>query len=232
MNRIAMSSRSNRFRRYSRLALAGIATVTLAACAPSFKADVSRFQAQLPAPQGQTFAVVPEDPQLAGGLEFSLYADMVAAEMAQLGYTRAANPENANLLVRFDYTIDNGRERIRTQPGVGGFGAFGPWGPWGGFGGWRGGWGYGFADPFFGGFGGPNVRSYTIFTSGIDLLIDNTSTGERVFEGRAESVSRSNRLQNIVPNLVDAIFTDFPGNNGEAVRITIREDGNEVRAQR
>ena len=39
----------------------------LAACAtPAFKADVSRFQSQLPAPSGQTFAVVAEDPKLAG----------------------------------------------------------------------------------------------------------------------------------------------------------------------
>ena len=55
----------------------------LAACAPSFNADVSRFQAQLPAPQGQSFAVVAEDPALAGGLEFALDADLVAAEMAK-----------------------------------------------------------------------------------------------------------------------------------------------------
>ena len=58
---------------------------------------------------------------------------------------------------------------------------------------------------------------------------DNVATGERVFEGRAESVSRSNRLQTIVPNLVEALFTDFPGNSGETLRITIKEDEKTVR---
>ncbi len=219
-----------------RLALPAALVLGLSACATPFKADVSRFAVPLPAPQGQTFAVVPEDPKLAGGLEFATYAEAVAAEMTQLGYARASSPETADMLVRFDYRVDGGRERVRTTPGVGGgFGAFGPWGPWGpwggwgGWGGWRGGfggWGLGFNDPFF---GGPDVRSYTVYTSGIDLKIDRRVDGQRLFEGRAEAVSRSNRLPRLVPNLVDALFTGFPGNSGETVRITIRDGENTVR---
>src|SRR5690606_41219277 len=96
-----------------KIAAASLALAGLAACASPFRADVSRFSAQLPAPQGQTFAVVADDPALAGGLEFSRYAGVVEAQMAQLGYTPAA-PENATLLVRFDYSVDKGRERIRS----------------------------------------------------------------------------------------------------------------------
>lgn len=211
----------------TRLALPVALALGLSACATPFKADVSRFAVPLPAPQGQSFAVVPEDPKLAGGLEFATYANSVATEMQDLGYTRAATPQNADLLVRFDYRVDNGRERVRTDFNGAGFGAsrFGPWGPWGG---WRGaGWGLGFNDPFF---GGPDVRSYTVYTSGIDLKIDRAADGQRLFEGKAEAVSRSNRLTSLVPNLVDAIFTDFPGNSGETLRITIRDDEKTVRA--
>lgn len=209
-----------------RIGLPLLLVASLAACSTPFKADVSRFAVPLPAPQGQTFAVVPEDPKLAGGLEFATYANSVAAEMEQLGYVRAASPENADLLVRFDYRVDNGRERIRTDPGVGfGAGRWGPWGPWGGG---FGGWGFGFNDPWL---AGPNVRSYTIFTSGIDMKIDRAADGQRLFEGSAQAVSRSNRLPNLVPNLVDAMFTDFPGNSGETVRITIRDDEKTVRQQ-
>jgi hypothetical protein len=198
----------------------------LAACtSPSFKADVSRFAVPLPAPQGQTFAVVAEDPKLAGGLEFATYANAVAAELTQLGYARASSPEAADMLVRFDYRVDNGREKVRTDLNGVGY-AGNPWGPWGGWGGGFGRWGYGFNDPFF---GGPNVRSYTVYTSAIDLKIDRAADGQRLFEGKAEAVSRSNRLPALVPNLVDAIFTDFPGSSGETVRITIREDEKTVR---
>lgn len=225
MTATEMTKPSNPMSRALRFGFIGFAALGLAACAPSFKADVSRFQAQLPAPQGQSFAVVAEDPALAGGLEFALYADMVAAEMAQLGYTRAVSPETANLLVRFDYDVDNGRERVRTNGGFAGDPFFGPWGGFGGFG-FRRNFAFGFYDPWL---AGPQVRSYTVFTSGVEMKIDNASTGERLFEGQAQAVSRSNRLQNLVPNLVDALFTDFPGNSGETLRITIREDGKSVK---
>ncbi len=215
-----------------RFALPLLLAALLAACATPFKADVSRFSAPLPAPPGQTFAVVPENPNYAGGLEFGLYADLVAARMQELGYTRVEDPEAANMLVRFDYDVDGGRERIRTDFAGGGAFANPFFGPWGGFGGWgggfgpwgpvgfgRGGWGWGFADPWF---GAPQVRSYTIYSSAIGLKIDDTASGNRLFEGNAQAVSRTNRLQELVPNLVEAIFTDFPGNSGEVVRITVQ----------
>jgi hypothetical protein len=58
------------------------------------------------------------------------------------------------------------------------------------------------------------------------VKIDRRADGQRLFEGRAEAASRSNRLGYHVPNLVEALFTDFPGNSGETVRISIApEDG-------
>ncbi|MDJ0979312.1 MAG: DUF4136 domain-containing protein [Erythrobacter sp.] len=229
MNRLHTELSDNRSRkgRVFSTALIAAAALGLSACATPFKADVSRFAAQLPAPQGQSFAVVPEDPKLAGGLEFAAYADTVAAELTEIGYVRAASPDTADLLVRFDYGVDNGRERVRTTGG--GFGGAG-FGRFGGFGGaaFRNPWAFGFYDPWL---AGPNVRSYTIYTGDIDVKIDNAATGDRLFEGRAESVSRSNRLQTIVPNLVDALFTDFPGNSGETLRITIKNDEKKVRRE-
>lgn len=209
----------------TRAALPVALALGLSACATNtFKADVSRFAVPLPAPQGQTFAVVAEDPKLAGGLEFATYANAVAAELTELGYSRAASPETADMLVRFDYRVDSGREKVRTD--FNGPAGFGPWGRWGGWGGGFGAWGFGFNDPFF---GGPDVRSYTVYTSGVEVKIDRRADGQRLFEGKAEAVSRSNRLPRLVPNLVDALFTDFPGNSGETVRITIRDDEKTVR---
>ena len=205
---------------------------SLGACATPFKADVSRFQSQLPAPEGQTFAVVADDPMLAGGLEFSQYADLVEAQMERLGYTEAASPESATLLVRFDYGVDNGRERVRTT----GSAFYDPfWDPWyrpyygyhySRFYRPRGLWSYGFYDPWF---GGPDIQSYTVYTSGIDMKIDRASSGERLFEGKAQAVSTSNKLQYLVPNLVEAMYTDFPGNSGETLRISIAPEKTKVR---
>ena len=225
MKRHSTTTKSSASKLLGRFALPVVLAAGLAACAPSFNADVSRFATTLPAPAGQSFAVVAEDPALAGGLEFALYADLVADEMEKLGYTEAGSPDEANLLVRFDYGVDNGRERVRT---VGAAGYYDPFfGPWGRGYGFRRGYAFGFYDPFL---AGPEVRSYTVYVSDIDVKIDSTATGERLFEGQAQAASRTNRLQALVPNLVDALFTDFPGNSGETLRITIKEDGKSVRA--
>ena len=204
------------------LRMAGVAALllALAACATPFRADVSRFQSQLPAPSGQTFAVVADDPEMTGGIEFGQYAKLVEQQLTQQGYTPVADPESAQLLVRFDYGVDKGRERIRST-GVShspywspwyGYGRFGYWGPY------RGGlWSYGWHDPWF----DNGIDSHTVYTSGVDIKIDRRADGERLFEGKSEAVSRSNKLQYLVPNLVEAMFTGFPGNSGEPVRITI-----------
>ncbi|MFV0644232.1 MAG: DUF4136 domain-containing protein [Sphingomonadaceae bacterium] len=218
-----------------KLAAVPVLLAGLAACATPFKADVSRFQTQLPAPQGQSFAIVADDPALAGGLEFSQYAALVSEQMRQLGYTPAASPESATLLVRFDYGVDDGREKVRST------GFSDPyWGSWYGYSPYyyrsrigyygRGGyygrpWGYGFYDPWF----DNDVYSYTVYTSGVDVKIDRAADGQRLFEGKAEAVSTSNRLPYLVPNLVEAMFTDFPGNSGETVRISIAPEKKTVK---
>src|SRR5262245_59454858 len=89
-----------------RLALVPLALATLAACATPFRADVSRFEAQLPAPAGQTFTVVPIDPALANSIEFRMYAQQVADHLAALGYAPTDDPSQAYLTVRFDYGVD------------------------------------------------------------------------------------------------------------------------------
>ena len=180
----------------------------------------------MPAPQGQSFFIQPGDSDKAGGLEFSTYAGLVAAELSQYGYTAAASAQDATLVVTMDYGVDDGRERVVTTPGF----HRGYWGysPYYSRLRWRSPYYYGWYDPFFdSGFGYPEVRSYTLYTSELNLRIDQTANGESVFEGRARARSRSDALTEIVPNLIEAMFTGFPGNSGEEVRITVmpREEG-------
>lgn len=208
------------------------AMLGLSACAQGFRADVSRFQ-QMPAPQGQTFAIVASDPALSNSLEFAQYASLVRGELARIGYIPATGSES-DLVVRFDYGVDNGRERIRRSSNF-----YDPFGydPFY-YGAYRGGFyrprvirtrrGYryvsGFYDPFLWGpsyRGFNDVTSYTVYTGELDLVIERRSDGQRLFEGTAMAQSRDNDLTYLVPNLVDAMFTGFPGNNAEKVRITL-----------
>ena len=206
------------------------ALIALGACATGLPTQVSRFQA-MPAPQGQTFVVEAANPRDRGGLEFSRYADLVRRHLVGQGYVEAPTPQTAGFVVTLDYGVDQGREKVVTYPGSGfgptGFGRYG----WGGF--YRpyysrfGYFGrrlhpfyYGWDDPFYSPFDYPEVRSYTEYTSFLDMDI-RSRDGRSLFEGTAKGRSRTDELQVLVPNLIEAMFTNFPGRSGETVRITV-----------
>jgi hypothetical protein len=210
---------------------APIALLALGACATPFRADVARFQA-MPPPQGQTFVVQPASRRNQGGLEFSQYAALVSQRLAAQGYRPTDNARDANFVVTLDYGVDSGKEKIVTTPGFGGWGGYGGYGGFG-YPGWGyGGFGYsrfgrpfyyGWNDPFLWGpgFGYPEVNSYTYYTSYLDMTISRTADGQRLFEGKARARSRDDSLPHLVPNLVEALFTGFPGRSGEEIRITV-----------
>ena len=218
------------------LALAApAALLALSACATGFPAQVQRFQA-MPAPQGQSFAIQAADPSKNGGLEFSQYAGLVRQHLTSLGYREASSPRDATMLVTLDYGVDDGEQRVIARPDP-----FGPYGygygygfrpyysRFGYFGRHRSPFYWGWDDPFsygsfgsrYGGFGGYDIDSYTEFTSFLDMDIRRASDGQSLFEGLAQARSRRDDLQVLVPNLIEAMFTGFPGNSGERVRITV-----------
>ncbi len=203
------------------------ALLTLGGCATGFPAQVSRFQA-LPAPNGQTFTIQATDPMKRGGLEFSQYASLVRQNLIAQGYSEAQTADVATLIVTLDYGVDKGQNKVVTYPSVRGSFGYGGWGsPWyrpyysrfGYFGYRRSPFYWGWDDPFW--YGGRDVDSYTEFTSYLDLDIKRAADGQSVFEGLAKARSRTDELPALVPNLVEAMFTDFPGRSGETVRITV-----------
>ncbi len=201
------------------LAAALVASTGLTGCADSFRANVTRFHSTLPPPaQGESFTVMPDDPRNAGSLEFAHYADVVAQRLTGVGYVRAGDPASAQLVVRLDYGVDKGSERLRsTGPGL----FYDPFfGPPRIYRGRHARYAWGYYDPFLWGDYYDDVESFTVYQSQLKLQIDK-SAGGRVFEGTARAQSLSNHLNYLVPNLVDALFQNFPGENGEDVRVTL-----------
>ena len=202
--------------RLSKLAAAaflGVAALGLSACANTLSTEVSRYQA-MPAPQGQTFVVVPGEGMAAnGGLEFQRYAAIVAQQLAARGYTPALDPQKR----------EHGRPaRLRRRPRPDalcvrsvpelrfGYGRYG-----GGFFypryGFRSPFYYGWDDPFwYGGGYGRGINSYIEYHGQIDLHIRAAGTNAPLFDGRAQARSQTNRLDVLVPSLVEALFTGFP----------------------
>jgi hypothetical protein len=215
-----------RIRQLAAAAALGVVALGLSACAESINTTVSRYQA-MPAPQGQTFYVVPAGGMAAnGGLEFQRYAGLVAQQLQARGYTPATNPKSANMVVQFGYGVDRGQVRYVQDPIYSSRFGYGGLGPWGGgfyrprFGwGWGGGYYWGWNDPFWYGSGG--IDSYVEYHSQVDLHIRQAVTNAPLFDGRAQARSETNRLDVVIPSLVDAMFTGFPGRSGETVKITI-----------
>ena len=211
-----------RIRKFAAAVALGVSALALSACATSLSTQVSRYQ-QMPAPQGQTFYVVPGEGMAAnGGLEFQRYGSLVAQQLAALDYTPAASPETATMIVQLGYGIDRGQVRYVEDPfSYSRYG--GSWyRPRFGYGGYGGYWGspfyYGWDDPFW--YRG-RLDSYVEYHGEVDLHIRAAATNQPLFDGRAQARSDTNRLDVVLPSLVQALFTGFPGRSGETVRITV-----------
>ncbi|HVM22835.1 MAG TPA: hypothetical protein VM308_05985 [Sphingomicrobium sp.] len=53
------------------------------------------------------------------------------------------------------------------------------------------------------------------------MSIVQRGTNAPLFHGQAKARSQTDNEDVLVPNLIQAMFTGFPGKNGETVRITV-----------
>lgn len=205
----------------------------LASCTQSIRSNVMRFH-QLPAPSGEKIVIVPADPANNGSIEFANYATLVGNALGSFGYL-PANGEEADLIVELDYGVDDGQRVVRSSPSM-----FGYWG-YGGYGSYYSPW-FHYRNPYFyrggfyprayyggyyGGFYGPlsmgpRERVYTHYTRYVKLVIKPNEEGaQNLYEGEAKSTGRNNRLHEVMPYMVQAIFTNFPGESGSSERISV-----------
>jgi hypothetical protein len=88
---------------------------------------------------------------------------------------------------------------------------------------------YGWDDPFwysspYAGYGRgyrEPIRSYTVYKSELDLNIVRRSDNAPLFQGKAKARSQTDETGVLVPNLIEAMFTGFPGKSGETIKITV-----------
>ena len=222
-------------RNFAGAALLGVAAIGLSGCATGLPTKVTRYSTAIP--QGQTFYVVP-GPGVQQGLQFNAFADQVAQQMEAKGYRLAGAPDVADMLVQLSYNVDQGTKEYTVDPLArsaynspfyrgfydpfyGGFYGRPYWSRYGY--GRRSAFYWGWDDPFWysSGFGPDPIRSYTVFKSNLDLDIVRRVDKYELFDGRAAARSQTDELGVLVPNLIEAMFTNFPGTNGETVKITV-----------
>ena len=88
---------------------------------------------------------------------------------------------------------------------------------------------YGWDDPFwysspYAGYG-PGyrqpIRDYTVYKSYLDLDIVRKGDNAPLFQGKAKARSQTDETGVLIPNLIEAMFTNFPGKSGETIKITV-----------
>jgi len=185
--------------------------VAAAGCAPRMACDVVSFH-QLPPPAGETIKVMPLDPKKRGSLEFADYAADIENSLVRLGYEPVATDRPSELVATVDYGVSGGETVIRGWPSCS--------------------YRYHFYlrryhDPFWYGYDcwDAEIYSYTRYLRRLEMTITRADTGEVVFEGRVQSFGRSDRLEETMPYLITALFTNFPGESGVTKTVVIEDDG-------
>ena len=221
-----------RIRNFAAAAILGVAALGLSGCATGLPTKVTRYSTAIP--QGQSFYVVPAQ-GIQPGLEFNSYAGIVAQQLAARGYRQAPSTAAADMLVKVGYGVDEGRQEVYVDPVArdpffyGGYYGRPYFSRYGYYGGYRSPFYWGWNDPFwyaspYGGYGGgyrDAIRTYTVYNSALDLNIVRRVDNAPLFDGRAAARSQTDELGTLVPNLIEAMFTNFPGENGKTVKITI-----------
>ena len=207
-----------------RLICAAVCLSILAGCATGPKlarTEVTAFNewSTMPVDRTYTFARTLE---FQNSLELQSYEVLVRDELGLQGFRLVSDPAQANLVVTLRPSISGTNVRLRDRWSVDPF--FGPYGFYGSRRlGWSGPFGYGGFGAYYGGFyNGFDDDSIQIFQRRLELDIDSRATaGKRYYEGRVESAGPNGTLSRIMPVLVRALFTEFPGNNGQTRQVDV-----------
>lgn len=188
-----------------------VALVALSGCAVIARTDVTAFHTLPPTGSAETFTIEAPPGKDAASLEFQDYAGQVTARLSAYGW-RAAPPDVTTPTYRvvIDYGVSPPEYQERLEP-------FYP-GPYPYYGGYRrfGYW------PYAGPVGyAPVVDRYFARTLEMKVYwtVRGNERGPLVYEGRAVNRGRSDAITPVVPILVSALFSNFPGASGRTVTI-------------
>ncbi len=177
--------------------------------APSISSSVTRFHDLPTAPGGKfgTYVIsVPAGKD--GSLQYASYAKLVKKELNSAGFVEVANPQEAENVVTFDYSIQSGGSTSYTSVNVPtpmqGNSAFAR--------------GFNSAQQTT-----ADTTTVDLYTRKIELKIDKVKgTAPRmIYESKLVSNGSTGEINVVMPTLIRAIFTGFPGNSGETVVINL-----------
>lgn len=190
--------------------LSAALALSLGACSTTPKANVLRFHQNQAIERG-TIYIRPQNPQMAGSLEFQAQANAVGAQLQQNGFTVVNTPQTARLAA-----VVNVETSERTAParrsglsiGVGG-----------GFSSGHVGVGTSVNVPV-----GGQPRANVATTTTLSVAIVSNPGNQSIWEGRSSLDTEAGGQQGtaLTPVLAQTLFAGFPGPAGQTVAVPIR----------
>lgn len=206
-------------------ALVALALVvaTLQGCATALDTTVTTFHQAGETWAGKRFAIVPDASQR-DSLEYQSYAALVSRGLQRNGLVPAADGR-ADVDVSLRYKVEELRPLIYSSPVYGGIGPV-----WGGF-------PYGYPyyyGPYYGrvpywpmgyAYVGSETREYRNWRHELKVEMGKPGVMPPQYQASAVVDGANAALVSYMPALVEAIFHDFPGPNGQVrhVQVELRE---------
>lgn len=192
------------------LCLSGCATVdatTTSLYAPDYKS-------------AGTIAVIASVAEVNNSAEFLLYKPRIESKLAASGYSIVSNPSEADYVALVAYGMDLGMTGFVSTPifsQTGGGAKASAYGS------------SSYSMPAYGkvGSSSPSITSYrrAIALDIVDAASMKQGKAKKVFELRTTSVGTSSSIACVFDEMLDAMFTDFPGTSGKAHSTTVPYDG-------
>ena len=200
-------------------------TLLLGGCATTIRSDVTTFHQWPSAPTDKTY-VFEAPPAQEDTLELRSYQNLVRGELAKLGFQDAGANGKPTLTVSMRFSTADVAERVvlvGADPFFSPYYQLGFYRPsrfsyWGGH--------YSpYFDPFWYG-RGPSVEQTTrhSYQRELQVAIKSAADGRRLFDVTVHNSSRQLSTPAVMPALVQSAFEGFPGPNGAARRIELKQN--------
>jgi hypothetical protein len=207
-----------------RIAMTVLAALTLllGGCATTIRSNVTTFHEwpqQLPDKSYAFEAPAPQDDTL----ELRSYQNLVRAQLGRLGFREASGAPALKVSMRFMTTDVPVRVVQAVDPFFYPAPRFGLASRF-----YRRGWGSSFYSPFydpFGGFPQYEVVERHVYQREVQVAIKSANDGRRLFDVTVRNQSSEASTPALMPALVQSAFEGFPGPNGGARRIELKQNG-------
>lgn len=200
----------------------------LSSCANSISANVTRYYDPALFSSDRSFAIIPNHSQV-NNLEYQQYATIVLNHLIMNGFTPKVNSSEAKFHVQLDYNVGPGEEKgywspqyqyIPTQTYNKTQTISSTYNPYNSV-------NYTSITTIPGQsvYVGDRYQTYTIYPKYFTMtIVDRASASKRkLFQGTVRSRDSYSQFSSVARGLIDAMFKNFPGENGQTITVTINK---------